>query len=173
MHAPTAPSPSGLPTTRRRARAGVWLLALAIALQGSVIAMASAAGPAHVHVAPTAEAQHDPMLDGVRMVQNHHGSGAHPHPHPHPHSHRHAHAHIERHAHDSDDADVIYLDDGHDDAGGVKLKDASGKRMAGELDTPPIALAPATAAPAVGAGAVDPACDYGSHVSARLERPPR
>jgi hypothetical protein len=169
MHAHTAPPTRLQHALARWARACVWLLALGVAMQGSVIAMARAAAPAHVHVAPAAELQRDPMLDGVRLVQNHHAAGG-----------RHHHAHIERHAHDATDGDLRYVDD--DAADAIKLKDPGGKRVAGDLDTPtltlPVALAPlpfdgcGPALPFDGCGPALP-CAYRSHVGGRLERPPR
>ncbi len=150
-------SPPIRPRSPRRAGVGVWLLALAIALQGWVASTARAAEPAHVHAPATAD--RDPMLDGVRVVRDHHGAA------------RHHHAAVERHAHDLADADVQVLDDGP--AATDAVKNGSAKRIAADLDTltatltvPPAALPPSAACPA-------PTCDYRSHIGARLERPPR
>ena len=155
MHAD--PAPPIRPRASRQARAWVWLLALGIALQGSVIATARAAEPAHVH-APAA-ADRDPMLDGVRVVRDHHGAA------------RHQHADVERHAHDLADADVHYVDDGS--TGADAAKNGSAKRIAADLDTPTASFSLPPAALPPGEGCTAPRCDYTSHIGARLERPPR
>ena len=157
MHAD--PAPPIRPRASRQARAWVWLLALGIALQGSVIATARAAEPAHVHAPAAADRDRDPMLDGVRVVRDHHGAA------------RHQHADVERHAHDLADADVHYVDDGS--TGADAAKNGSAKRIAADLDTPTASFSLPPAALPPGEGCTAPRCDYTSHIGARLERPPR
>ncbi len=159
MH--SQPTPPIRPRASRRARAWVWLLALGIALQGTVIATTRAAEPAHVHAATATatEVDRDPMLDGVRVVQNHHASA------------RHHHSEVKHHAHDLADADVHYNDNGS--ASTDAVKNGSAKRFAADLDTPTASFSVPPAALPPGAGCVALRCDYTSHVGARLERPPR
>ena len=165
MHARAAHPTRLRQPMKRWGRACVWLLALGVALQGSVIAMTRAAEPAHVHAGAAAERdrdrdrERDPMLDGVRVVQNHHGAG------------QHHHAEVERHAHDTHHGDMIYVDG--DAAGGDAVKSGNAKRVSADLNTPTASVSLPTALPLPGDGCPAPSCDYTSHVGARLERPPR
>lgn len=147
-----------------------WLLgvlALGVALQGSVIAMTRASQPAHFHAgvlpsqnwASSADPTRDPMLDLVRVVQNHHGSAPH------------QHAAVERHAHEAGTGDVVYLDD--DAAGADAAKNLSGKRLAFDLDTPTVSILADNTVPMISASSFVPRCTFESHIGDRLERPPR
>ena len=142
------------------------LLGLCVALQGSVIAMSRATGPAHFHVQPPvaadANATSDPMLDAVRVVLNHHGSG--------PQAHRHD-TPIERHQHDPGRGDVVALDDdaAHSDA----AKNPAGKRALADLNTPPVTLSAASVVSVIAPTSAPPASTFDSHIDDLLDRPPR
>ena len=146
--------------SRRRTRAWALLLVLSVALQGSVTAMTRAAEPAHIHARAIADQARDAMLDGVRVVQNHHGAGPH------------HHAEIERHTHDAALDGVIHVDD-DDPTAAEAVKGSNGKRAAADLDTPTVNVPAPMAPPPRGQGGATPACDYTSHIGAGLERPPR
>ncbi|KNZ31946.1 MAG: hypothetical protein AD742_14265 [Methylibium sp. NZG] len=152
---------------RRWRRAAVWLIATVIALQGSVMAMARVAEPAHLHARADmrSERLHDPMLDGVRVVRNHHARPAHV-------AAGHHHSEIERHAHDlGDESGAVYL--GDDAADADAAKPGSGQRAAADPDTPTLAL-PAPPAPMpFSRAAPAPTSAYRSHVGELPERPPR
>lgn len=172
-HPPQPPRslPASLGSTASRrarcARACVWLLALSVALQGSAMAMTRASAPAHFHTAVspsqtpgfTADSAPDPMLDLVRVVQNHHGSAPH------------RHSAVERHEHEAGADNVVYLDD--DAAGADAVKSPAGKRAAADLDTPIVTVSVANLEAPFRAIDVAPRCAYESHIGARLERPPR
>ena len=146
--------------SRRWTRACALLLVLSVALQGSVTAMTRAAEPAHVHAQSVASPDRDPMLDGVRVVQNHHATSPH------------HHAEVERHAHDAALNGVIHVDD--DDATAAEsVKGSNGKRAAADLDTPTVNLPPPAPLMPCGERGTTPPCDFTSHIDARLERPPR
>ena len=147
-----------------------WLLgvvALGVALQGSVIAMTRASEPAHFHtgaarslnVGSAVDPARDPMLDLVRVVQNHHGSAPH------------QHSVVERHLHEVDTVDVVYLDD--DAAGADAAKNPAGKRAAADLDTPTVTVSMVNILPPIHAGDFLHRCDFESHIGDLLERPPR
>jgi hypothetical protein len=147
-----------------------WLIgvvALGVALQGSVMAMTRASQPAHFHtgvspsknVRSSADPTRDPMLEVVRVVQNHHGSAPH------------QHAVVQHHAHEASTGDVVYLDD---DAPAVDAaKNPGGKRAAADLDTPTVTASVANIVPLMCAGDGSPRCAFESHIGNRLERPPR
>lgn len=159
MNARTAPPNRWQPSMTRWARMSVWLLAAGVALQGSVIAATRSAEPAHFHARAMADVGQDPMLDGVRAVLNHHGAS------------KHGHAGVARHTHDASQSGMIVLND--DPASGEPAKSSSTKRMLADLGTPTVRPALPATLPPMGKGAPPPALDYTSHVSARLERPPR
>ena len=145
----------------------IGVLALGVALQGSVMAMTRASQPAHFHtgvsssqnVGSTASPNRDRMLDLVRVVQNHHGAAPH------------QHAVVERHAHEAGKADVVYLDD--DAPAADAAKNPTGKRAAADLDTPTVTASVANIVPLMCAGDGSPRCTFESHIGNRLERPPR
>ena len=154
------------PASPRRAwvRWVTTLLALSVALQGSVIAMTRATGPAHFHVLPPSatDAASDPMLDAVRVVKNHHGSGLQ--------AHRHD-TLIERHQHDPDRGDVVTLDD--DAAPSDAAKNPAGKRAVADLNTPPVTLDAASVVSVIAPTGAPTASTFDSHIDDLLDRPPR
>ena len=166
MHLCPSHPPRRGPASPRRAwvRWVTTLLALSVALQGSVIAMTRAAGPAHFHALPpaAADASRDPMLDVIRLVQNHHGSGQQAHRHDTP---------IERHQHDPDRGDVVTLDD--DAAPSDAAKNPAGKRAVADLNTPPVALETTRLFSVASPTSAPPASTFDSHIDDLLDRPPR
>lgn len=102
------------------------------------------------------------MLDQVRIVLNHHGSGRRPHHHDTP---------VERHQHEAGSSDVVTLDD--DAANTDSGKTPAGKRLAADLDTPTLTVGAAVTSFAVTAARTEPPSDFESHVDDLLERPPR
>ena len=145
----------------------IGVIALGVALQGSVVAMTRVSEPSHFHtgavrsqtVGSALDSARDPMLDLVRLVKNHHGSAPH------------QHSSVEHHQHKAGTGGVAYLDD---DAAGVDAaKNPTGKRAAADLDTPTVTASVANIVPLMCAGDGSPRCAFESHIDNRLERPPR
>lgn len=127
-------------------------------MQASAAALTRAQGPAHFHAQPAAP-NNDPLLELVRVVQNHHGTG------------QHQHTQVERHRHDADANDVITVGDDAPDADAMNSADS--KRAVADLDAPVVVAAKAHVHACAVVALAEPACAFSSHIAALLERPPR
>lgn len=170
---------------RAWARAVLWLLALALPLQGVAAASSRIHTAAHVHVAPKASPPGPATVPAV-LSQAMHKLLGHAHPHGAADHHatarpghwasapalQHDHRSVGHHRHAASDPSVVHLEDApnplHDQPGG-----SAAKRLVGDVDTPPT---DGPAAPWAGPGLSPRAPTDGPPASPppqRLDRPPK